>query len=141
MSFGKFVSDRQETINYERMRNYRLKRAVDQMKKDGLGCLITWEAWDVRYLTGVYVTHPVKWIEGQLVILMKDGNYYVDAGHLNVGRDEMMPKELPWLEGKMLGRLGTGKTVFAKAGLEPFVKKVAELMATHGISNNEPVAL
>ena len=44
MSFGKFVSDRQETINYERMRDYRLKRAVDQMKKDGLGCLVTWDS-------------------------------------------------------------------------------------------------
>lgn len=141
MSFGNLVTDRYETINYERMRNFRLKRAVDQMKKDGIGCLVSWEAWDIRYLTGVYVTHPTKWIESNLVVVMKDGNYYLDAGHLNVGRDEMMEKEVPWVKGKMLGRLGTGKTTFTKAGLEPFVKKVAELMAKHGVSKNEPVAL
>ena len=98
MPFGKFESDRGQVVNYERMRNYRLNRAVDQLKKDGLGALITFEAWDIRYLTGVYVTHPVKWIEGQFVILMNDGNYYVDAGHIFVR--SKMPDELPWLEGR-----------------------------------------
>jgi len=138
MLFGKYGTDRAEGINYERMRNYRLKRAVDQMNKDGLGCLVTWEAWNIRYLTGVYVTHPVKWTEGQCVILMKDGNYYVNAMYC-FDRSEM-EVEMPWLKGKMLPALGGGKRAFTKEELGGVVNKVAELMAKHGVSK-EPLGL
>lgn len=132
MPFGKFESDRGQVVNYERMREYRTKRVVDQMKKDGLGALVTFDQYHVRYITGVYITHPVKWSEGQCIILLNDGNYYVDAGHIFVR--SAMPDELPWLKGRMLPRLGTGKTVFTKEGLSTFTKTLAELMAKHGVS-------
>jgi len=45
MSFGKMGTDREERINYERLREYRLARTREQMEKAGLGALITWEAW------------------------------------------------------------------------------------------------
>jgi Xaa-Pro aminopeptidase len=137
--FGKYATDRAEGINFERMRNYRLKRAVDQMNKDGLGCLITWDAYSIRYLTGVYATVPVRWNEGQCVILMKDGNYYVDAMYA-FDRSEM-EVEMPWLKGKMLPRLGAGKRLsFSKEDVQPLVKKVGELMAQHGVTK-EPLGL
>ena len=53
MTFGKFGTDREERINYERMREYRLARTREQMEKAGLGALITWEPWNVRYIAVV----------------------------------------------------------------------------------------
>ncbi len=137
-SIGKFGTDRMEGINYERMRNYRLKRAVDQMNKDGLGCLITWDQYSARYLTGIYITHPVKWMEGQFVILMKDGSYYVCAGY--TFNRWLIEEEMPWLKGKILLALGGGKRSFTKEDVSVLVKKVAELMAQHGVSK-EPLGL
>jgi Xaa-Pro aminopeptidase len=137
--FGKYATDRAEGINFERMRNYRLKRAVDQMNKDGLGCLVTWDAYTIRYLTSVYATVPVRWNEGNSVILMKDGSYYVDAMYA-FDRSEM-EVEMPWLKGKMLPRLGAGKRAsFTKEDVQPLVKKVGELMAQHGVTK-EPLGL
>ncbi|MFC1896869.1 aminopeptidase P family N-terminal domain-containing protein [Thermodesulfobacteriota bacterium] len=74
MTFGKSMTDREERINYGRMREYRLARARQQMEKDGLGALITWEAWNIRYLTGGYVTIPVRWLESHAVILPRNGD-------------------------------------------------------------------
>jgi hypothetical protein len=53
---GKYATDRFNQIDYARMRAFRLNRALEQMKKAGLGALITWEQWDIRYLTGAYMT-------------------------------------------------------------------------------------
>jgi Xaa-Pro aminopeptidase len=138
MPFGKFESDRGTVVDYPRMREYRLKRVVEQMKKKGVGALVTFDQYEMRYISAVYMTHPVKWMEGQCVMLMDDGTFYVDAGHIFVR--SAMPDELPWLKGRMLPRLGTGKTVFVKEGLSLFCKTLAEKMAAHGVSK-KPVAL
>jgi len=133
-------NDRYEGINYERMRNYRLNRAKEQMKKDGLGCLITWDAWDVRYLTGVYVTHPCKWLEFQCSILPANGDPYINGGP--VFSKSIMPVEAPWIKPEQLlhGGVNVNKMCHTKEQVMPFVKMVAKIMADHGITN-QPLGL
>lgn len=133
MAIPKFATDRAEGINFERMRNYRLKRAVDQLNKDGLGALITWDGYNIRYLTGIYTTVPTRWAEGWGVIVLKDGSYYVDAQYLFVR--EVMLEEMPWLKEHSVHGLSGGKTIFNKAGWENTAKTVAKIMADHGVSN------
>ncbi len=135
---GKYATDRFKQIDFERMRAFRLNRALDQMKKAGLGALITWEEWDIRYLTGMYVTHPVKWMESQWALVLRDGSYYVAAGYI-FNRMEQ-EEEMPWLKGKILRTPGGDKLTFDKEGLKGTISKVAELMAKHGVSK-EPLGL
>jgi hypothetical protein len=44
MAYSRYGTDREERINYDRMRKYRLKRARTEMEKAGLGVLITFDA-------------------------------------------------------------------------------------------------
>ena len=106
MAIPKYGTDRYEGINYERMRNYRLNRTKDMMKKHGLGCLVTWDAWDVRYISGVYVTHPCKWLEFQSVILPVNGDPYIDGGA--VFSKSIMPVESPWIKPEQILHSGVG---------------------------------
>jgi len=139
MAYSKFGTDREERINYDRMRKYRLQRAKEQMKKAGLGALITWEAWDIRYLTGVYVTIPTRWMESQAVILPTNGDPYVFAG--GSGYPDRMRREMPWLKGKIgPGRLPRMKLVNTKEEIKPLVEKVAGLMNEHGVAD-QPLGL
>ncbi len=140
MALPKFINDRYEGINFERMRKYRVSRAVEQMKKDGLGCLVTWDAYDIRYISSVYVTVPMRWTETAAAILLRDGEYYVTEPHPGVWRDET-PKDNPWLKGRGIpGRFGPGKQATTVAQCENEVKTVARLMAEHGVTN-EPLGL
>ena len=49
MAIPRYGTDRYEGINYERMRNYRLNRTKEMMKKHGLGCLVSWDAFSITY--------------------------------------------------------------------------------------------
>jgi Xaa-Pro aminopeptidase len=139
MAYSKFGTDREERINYDRMRKYRLQRAKEQMKKAGLGALITWEAWDIRYLTGVYVTVPTRWMEMQAVILPTNGDPYVFAG--GGGYPHRMRQQMPWLKGKIgPGRLPRMKLAQTKEDVRPLVEKVAGIMNEHGVAK-QPLGL
>jgi len=131
-TFGKFATDRQERINYERMRNYRLARTREQMKKDGIGCLVSWEAWDIRYIAGVYVTIPTRWLEGQCVILPRNGDPYVYA--VTSFSPYRMREEIPWLKNKIWPMISGTKMAETISDVSPVVDTVANIMAEHGIS-------
>ena len=77
MPYGKTGTDRLEGINYERMRAYRLARTKEQMDQAGIGTLISWEPWDIRYISGAYVTIPTRWIESSFVVLPRNGDPHV----------------------------------------------------------------
>ena len=52
MPHGRMATDRFEGINYERMRNYRLNRCKEIMKKHGIDMLVTFDYPAIRYITG-----------------------------------------------------------------------------------------
>lgn len=134
MSFGKMGTDREERINYPRMRDYRLARAKEQMEKHGIGCLISWDAWDIRYISSAYVTIPTRWTEGQCVILPRNGDPYVYA--TTSFSPYRMREEMPWLKDKIWASLGImGKMAESTSDVSPVVNAAANIMAEHGISN------
>ncbi|MBT3401271.1 MAG: aminopeptidase P family protein, partial [Rhodospirillaceae bacterium] len=51
-NFGIAGVDWQEKVNWDRLRNYRLERARDMMKKAGLGAMLCMYDENVRYITG-----------------------------------------------------------------------------------------
>lgn len=134
MAFGRGGTDREERINYPRMREYRLARTREVMKKYGIGCLISWEPWDIRYIAGVYVTIPTRWIETQCVILPRNGDPHVFG--MTSFSPFAMRKEIPWLKNKIWAGMpfNSGKWNQKVSDLDPVVKRVGEIMAEHGIS-------
>ena len=134
MVFGKSGTDREERINYERMREYRLARTKEHMKKYDIGCLISWEPWDMRYIAGAYATIPTRWIENQCVILPRNGDPYVYG--MTSFSPYAMRQELPWLKGKIWAGfpLSAGKMANKMSDLDPVVKAVGNIIAEHGIA-------
>jgi Xaa-Pro aminopeptidase len=138
MAYGKSGTDREERINYERMREYRLARAREQMEIDGLGALITWEAWNIRYLTGGYVTIPVRWLESHAVILPRNGDPVFYGGpSFSCYRTR---EEMPWLKGKVFPSKGSTKMARTKEDVGAWVRAASRIMDEHGIKD-EPLGL
>ncbi|WP_180271286.1 M24 family metallopeptidase [Fredinandcohnia onubensis] len=91
--------DFEQPISMERMRNYRLNRIDEQMKKDGLDCMITMRVDNVRYLTSFRPNSPnvfyyfryaaVKVVGEDPWILVASGDY-----------DRAMTY-MPWLKKKV----------------------------------------
>lgn len=132
MTFGKMATDREERINYERMRDYRLARTREQMDKAGIGAIISWEAWNVRYISGVYITIPTRWTKGQCVILPRNGDPHVFAA--TSFSPHRLREEMPWLKGKIWPHPGAVKFAKTVGDLDNVVKKVADIMAEHGLT-------
>ena len=69
MPFGTNGTDRYIGINYDRMRKYRLARVRQIMEKYGYGTLISWDAWNMRYMTGGFPTVPCRWSASMISVL------------------------------------------------------------------------
>jgi hypothetical protein len=61
MPHGRMAQDRLQGINMDRMRKYRLQRTKEAMERYGVGTLITWDPYAIRYITGGYVTVPNRY--------------------------------------------------------------------------------
>jgi len=69
MAWGKYAVDYETRVDYNRLRKERLERAKDQINKDGLGAILTWDEANIRYLTSYYVTTPMRVSELQAAFL------------------------------------------------------------------------
>ncbi|MFH1651577.1 MAG: Xaa-Pro peptidase family protein [Chloroflexota bacterium] len=132
MAIPKFGTDREERINYERMREFRLARAREQMAAAGLGALITWEAWNIRYITGNYVTIPTRWLESHAVVLPRNGDPYVYGGASF--SPYRLRKEMPWLKDKIFSERVPTKLARTTADLGSWVRVVGRIMSEHGLT-------
>jgi Xaa-Pro dipeptidase len=138
MAYSRYGTDREERINYDRMRKYRLKRARNEMERAGLGVLITFDAYTVRYLTGAYITVPTRWLESQGAIMPVNGEPYVYGGG---SYPHYMRREMPWMEGRIgPGRLPRTKFLTSKEEVKPMVDMVLKIMGDHGISG-KPIGI
>ena len=139
MPVNQMATDRLENVNFPRMREYRLARTKEYMDKFGIGTLITWDAYNIRYIAGVYVTVPTRWQETQFVVLPRNGDPYVFC--VTSFSNEAMEKELPWLKGHIKVRpAGAGRQAFTADNLSNFVETVGQIVKDYGLEN-EPIAL
>ncbi|MDR1571888.1 MAG: Xaa-Pro peptidase family protein [Clostridiales Family XIII bacterium] len=138
LGFGTNATDRLEGINYERMRGYRLERTRAMMRKHGIGTIVTWEAWDMRYIAAVYATVPCRWFESQFVILPVNGDPHVYG--MTSFSPYVMREEMPWLKGKIFASPGSTKMNNTVEGIEGVIKTIEAVVREHGLEN-EPVGL
>ena len=137
MALGKYAVDYEERINYDRLRTERLQRAKDQINKDGLGALITWDHANIRYLTSHYVTTPTRTVEIAFAILPRNGEPHL----FGVPTPSEAERRMPWMKGRIHPAMGAPRLMARTADdLEMIVGSIAGLLAEHGVEK-EPLGL
>lgn len=132
------ASDRLQSINYARMREYRLNRTKEMMKKHGIGTLVTWDAWDIRYISSAYVTIPTRWFENQFLVLPINGDPYVYAA--TSFSCYAMREEMPWLKDKIFPSPGVTKVCTTENQMENVIRCIEQIVRDHGLEN-DPIGL
>ena len=136
MVFGKYAVDFEERVNYDRLRAERLEKARNQLVKDGLGAVATWDADTIRYISSHYVTTPLRAAQNQLCVLPRNGDPTVFVA----GTIEVRQKQMPWLKGKVYPETLNPKFAQKTSDVKPVIDVVAGIMAEHSLTN-EPLGL
>lgn len=139
MPFGKFAVDYEQRIDFDRLRNDRKEKARAQMEKDGIGAILTFDADNIRYLTGFYVTTPMRNSEGQCVFFPRNGEPYLVTAAI----PEHDEGRMPWMSGRVIPLLGFYKTAAVDSHdpiIARYVEKFGGLMDEYGIAN-EPLGV
>ena len=136
MVYGIRGSDREERINYDRMRKYRIERVREQMDRFGWGTLITFDETNIRYLTGFGPGLQVQ--DAGCVILPRNGTpyLYLAGVPLTSLRDNM-----PWLEDRIrVGIRPRPCDCVAVEDCQNVVREVTNVVSEHGLSK-EPLGI
>ncbi len=139
MAFGKYAVDYEQRVDYPRLRAERLQRAKDQINHDGLGALVTWDEANIRYLTGYYVTTPIRYLEAQWAFCARNGEPHLVGGNDQAG----LIRRMPWM-GERIHAPASIPKMAACTPDDPVVQKlvdqIARLMAEYGVEK-EPLGL
>jgi Xaa-Pro aminopeptidase len=139
MALGKYAVDYEKRVDYDRLRRERLERAKDQINRDGLGALVTWDEANIRYLTSYYVTTPLRANELQFAFIPKNGEPYLFGG----GTPSETERRMPWMKDRIRPTLGIPKLTAKDSGdstLVGIVDAVGRLMAEYGVEK-EPLGI
>jgi len=131
-AFGKYAVDYEQRVDYDRLRRERLQRAKDQINKDGLGAVVSWDDANIRYLTSYYVTTPLRPLEAQFVFCPRNGDPHLIGG----GTPSEVERRMPWMKGRVHPPVGLAKPAAATPD-HPVILKVVDqiigLMAQYGV--------
>ncbi len=133
MPVSRMAWDRLENINFAKMREYRLNRVKEAMKRHNIGTLVTWDAWNIRYISSVYATVPCRWVEAQMCVLPVNGDPYVFG--ITSFSPYAMRKELPWMKDKIWPQILETKMCTTVDEIMPVVDKIMEIATEHGLQN------
>jgi C4-dicarboxylate transporter DctM subunit len=97
MALGKYAVDYEKRVDYDRLRKERLQRAKDQINKDGLGAIVTWDEANIRYMTSYYVTTPLRLLEAQFVFCPGNGEPHLIGG----GTPIEVERRMPWMKDRV----------------------------------------
>lgn len=128
-------TDRYQGIDYDRMRKYRLSRVREIMEKYGYGTLISWDAWNIRYMTGGFPTVPCRWSASMISMLCQGGEPLLSAT-TSFDPDDLK-KVMPWLLTDHVTKdIGGGKLAFDEAGWKRFMDYVDDFITRDGQKGN-----
>ena len=139
MAFGKYAVDYEMRVDYDRLRRERPQKAKEQLEKDGLGALITWDEANIRYLTSYYVTTPMRGSELQFAFIPRNGEPYLFGG----GTPKETERRMPWMKDRIRPTQGWPKLTAQDANdsnLSGIVDVIGGLMAEYGLEN-EPLGI
>jgi len=140
LDFGTRMADNVMKLDLGKMRDYRVARAKAQMEKDGLGAMLMYEPWNIRYTTGFNVLTYARSEPRFYALLPRNGDPYLWGMGM---ASETYNEEMPWLKGNVrlckepVGWMTTdAKEAFAGA----YEKEIADILYEHGVKD-EPLGL
>ncbi len=139
MALGKYAVDYEKRVDYDRLRKERLQRAKDQINRDGLGAIVTWDEANIRYMTSYYVTTPLRVLEAQFVFCPRNGEPHLIGG----GTPSEVERRMPWMHGRVHPPVGLAKPAATTPDhpvLNKVVDQIANLMAEYGVEK-EPLGI
>lgn len=139
MPFGTNGTDRYMGIDYGRMRDYRLARVREIMEKYDYGTLISWDAWNMRYMTGGFPTVPCRWSASMISMLCQGGEPLLSAT-TSFDPDDLK-KVMPWLRKDHVTKdIGGGKLAFRPEEWKGFIDFACKFIERDG-AKGKTVAL
>lgn len=128
---GRMSMDRLGGINWDRMREYRLKRTKEAMEKFGIDVLITWDAYSIRYICSGYPTVPCRYSQAQFVVLPKNGEPH--AFLTTSFSAYALREEMPWMNNKLWAPPAGLKWCSNISDLAPHMAKIIPIIKEHGL--------
>src|SRR6267142_986877 len=119
-SFGLVGTDWQQRINWERLRKYRLNRAREAMKRNGLGALLVMYDENVRYITSTVTPGWCRLKPGLRYALLCEGAEPVlfEQGDIGI----QINRHYSWIKGAVGGASRQQVTKFTNAIVEELQK-------------------
>jgi Xaa-Pro aminopeptidase len=143
MSFGIIAVDHQERINFPRLRQYRLNRTREAMKKHKLGALLCYDKRNVRYITSTYTP---TWMDSvklsRYCVLPGDGEPVLFEMGARVAADKLSHGPSAWLGDRIVPAISWGRDAvpnFMERARE-HVAGVKRILEQHGVAH-EPVGI
>jgi len=140
LDFGITIADNVQKLDLAKMREYRVLRAKEQMERDGLGAMLMYEPWNIRYTTGFSVLTYARSEPRFYALLPRNGEPYLwGMGMVH----EVYREEMPWLDGRVdlcKQPVGWMTTDAKKDFIGAYEKEIADILDEHGV-RNEPLGV
>ena len=141
MTLGTMATDCEIRIDYDKLRKDRLRNANEQLKKDGLGALLCFDADAIRYITS---TRLGDWTNNKLAracLLAKDREPILYEIGSAIKTKEAL---CPWMKGRIFPFVGSMQGTFPQAvgsgNAAKFAGMIASLLKEFGV-HREPLGM
>lgn len=139
MSFGLMAVDCELRIDFARLRQDRMDKAKQALKKSGLGALVCFDQDNIRYITSADIG---PWGRDKMMrycILPRDEDPILFEIGTRVDF-QLRPNGAPWLRGRVKHAVSWGRGAVPKevGAVEKCVVQIKEALAEYGLEN-EPI--
>jgi Xaa-Pro aminopeptidase len=141
MTLGTMATDCEVRIDYDKLRKDRLRKANGQLKKDGLGALLCFDADAIRYITS---TRLGDWTNNKLAracLLARDREPILYEIGSAIKTKEAL---CPWMKGRIFPFIGSMRGTFPQAvgsgNADKFAGMIASLLKEFGVQR-EPLGV
>ena len=138
ITFTGALADAQDTINVERLRNERVAKAREAMRRNNVPALLVTGSPNVRYLTGLHwwefqprLSYVLFFAEHDPVVFAHAGSYH------------QMPEEMPWIKHWRIGRAwldGIAGPEATEAEVKLWAREIKEELEQRGLTR-EPLGV
>jgi Xaa-Pro dipeptidase len=141
MSYGTTAVDFELRVDYNRLREDRLKKAHEQLNKAGLGALFCLDQDNIRYIASATIGEWARDKMTRYVVLPKDAEPVLfDVGSRVVWQND--PHGAAWLEGKVRPAISIGRGAVPQevGSVKKCVDMIGEVLKDHGVEK-EPLGI
>ncbi len=139
MSFGLMAVDWHDRIDFDRMREERVKRAKEQVHKHNLGSVLTYDYYNIRYLTSTFIGMWARTPDFLRYAVLPDGGepYIFEMGSAAI-KEKMVA---PWLGDRIRPAVSSWRGGITGTGAEKKCAQGIKKILEDNKVSKEPVGL